>query len=625
MDKLQDALKYTSQKCTNFQTSKTYKGVRTMEDVIELHTNLSYILLYASSRFNDIMIMNEKQLKELSSKKDKEKKGTDDELQLLEDRPAFINLDSDDEDVGGQSQAAIRCKTVLEINSGNTLEMAGPSTQLPAAETPNVVDKPIEPATNVDLPVISLDESDDEESTVSDVPNEKIIGDIIDELIDSLFEGVSSNGDDKENHPPPQTSESKDDFGTDSTGKEVRDSVHDKRDIHPTAMEVDGEQKDDQDPLKIGQEVTNVVEMQESRELPSSSESTLQEENVVMVLDDSKSDDDGNATENGDKNVSESIADNADRGNDVEKPAEDAGAEASSMIDNEDVEEIFDDVSCTNVDSNQEFENAKDPFGDLLEDLDVFLDCPATDGSEIDTFADCEGVLAELNDGTSAVITKETSAPDQIDESIIPVSIDEEHSKSNQDTVEPELDSNTNNIKPTEAPVIEDMDSTNIVNSVLGQGSSPLEDSNGTAVAENGIDGQQLSSVEPDASDLLETTTTPIEAKVVGDQESTIVNSVLEQGSSAIEDNNGTAVTGNGIDGQKLSSVQPDTTDLLEPTPMEAAVVGNKDVDKGSSPIEERNKNEVAENGIDGQQLSSVQPDTTDLLQPTTAPIDGHL
>lgn len=587
-----------------------------MEDVIELHTNLSYILLYASSRFNEIMEMNEKQLKELSSKKEKEKekKATDDELLLLEDRPACINLDSDDEEAGGQSQAVIRCKTVLEINSGNTIELAGPSTQLPAAKTPDVVERPQETVTKIDIAdaVINLDDSDDEESTVPNVPNEKIIGDIIDEVIDSLFVGCTGYGDDKENHPPLTTSESKNGSETVSLDKEMQDSVKEKCDIDTTEIEVvDGDKADDDDPLHIEEEHTHVikmgednsrVDMEEAR--PSSSESTLLKDNAeLIVLDESKSDDDDGSApasielvSDSDKNGSESIADGGD---DVEKPADDANAAATSMNDNQDVEAIFDDVACANDDTNQGFENARDPLADLLDDFDEFLDCPATEGSDIDTFADCEGVLAELNGSGSVANTVETSSShEMVKSNSIPA--EEEDLQGKEGGVQP----NITDTEPAEAPVV-DKDSTTTVNLVLEQESSPGESSNENAVEENLNDGQQLTNVEPNSTDLLQDTA------ATGD-------SVLEQESSPGEFDNENAANENLT--EQSSNVEADTgpNDMPQPIspPTEASVVGDKDEEKASSAVEVSDKNEVAENGIDGQLLSFVGPDANDNHQP---------
>lgn len=68
--------------------------------------------------------MNDNLLEDLQKQHSRNKPSTEDELQLLEDRPARIHLDSDEE--GGEPEKAapgIRRKTVTEVN---TTAVAGP-------------------------------------------------------------------------------------------------------------------------------------------------------------------------------------------------------------------------------------------------------------------------------------------------------------------------------------------------------------------------------------------------------------------------------------------------------------------------------------------------------------------
>lgn len=207
MVKLSEAITYTTKKVTTFQNTNVYKGTKTIHDIMELHTNFSFILAYAQSRFSDIIGLNDNLLEDLHKQHSRDKPITEDELQLLEDRPACINLDSDEE--GGEVEKAapgIRCKTVTEIN---TTAVAGPSavgivstkpTGLPASP----LKKPVQPQKAVTRKnvsseaVINLSDDEEEEGESVQQENGKIIEDILDQLICSLF-GEAEN---KENLPP---------------------------------------------------------------------------------------------------------------------------------------------------------------------------------------------------------------------------------------------------------------------------------------------------------------------------------------------------------------------------------------------------------------------------------------
>lgn len=255
MGKLQEAINYTTNKCTTFQGTNVFKGVRRMEDIIELHTNFAYILTYAQGRFNDIIDMNEKTLAELKAKYCKDKPATIDELELVEDQTTCVNLDSDDEGTTNEKETSpiIRCKTVTEIN------MAGPSkTPVKKTNVGPVRIKVVTPRKAVaaaaaaqSAAVISLDESDEDTETASEKSekeDQKIVRDILDEMVKSLF------AEDKENTPPVGEKGTVDD-------KDVSESA--EVDVVEGEKKKDNENQDN-DPMAIdldwiGEQVEKVV------------------------------------------------------------------------------------------------------------------------------------------------------------------------------------------------------------------------------------------------------------------------------------------------------------------------------------------------------------------------------
>lgn len=226
-----------------------------MEDIIELHTNFSYILTYAQGRFNDIIEMNNKTLAALKVKYCKEKPATIDELELVEDQTTCVNLDSDDEGTTTEKQTSpiIRCKTVTEIN------MAGPS-KTPAKKTGPVRIKVVTPRKTVAAAatdsgaVISLDESDEETDSASEKSqkeDKKIVKDILDDMINALF------AEDKENTTPVGEKGTVDD-------KEVSEKV-DGDVVEAGKKDNEVSENQDNDPMAvdldwIGEQVEKIVE-----------------------------------------------------------------------------------------------------------------------------------------------------------------------------------------------------------------------------------------------------------------------------------------------------------------------------------------------------------------------------
>lgn len=203
--KLRETIQYADQKLSAFENSKLFKSAGKVEDILELQTNLSYIVSYASGQFSAIVEKNGAEIAELKSVIGiKDNNVAEDELELLEDRPACINLDSDDEDCAKPAPpSTLRCKTVTEINGLNvprkkTIPKAiiakrpitngiplGPIKATPAPATPT--QKPND--------VIDLDDFDDEQP----VSNEEIVKDILSDLIDSLFISAGGNKEDAQN------------------------------------------------------------------------------------------------------------------------------------------------------------------------------------------------------------------------------------------------------------------------------------------------------------------------------------------------------------------------------------------------------------------------------------------
>lgn len=229
--KLHQAITYTSNKCQTFQNSNIYKKSNSMADVIELHTNFALVLTYAQERFESIIKQNDAFLQDHTSRRVKEKPITEDELQLVEDRPACINLDSDEEiESGAQGKLlspGIRCKTVTEINT----QMSG--TLVVSPRKGNAVKK--QKASESDV----IDLSDDEVAVKEKAPasaaedDKKIVEDILDDLINSLF-GIEDN---KENTPPPPATDIFEPIV--ELSEEKKDEEHAEVDIDPMAVDLD--------------------------------------------------------------------------------------------------------------------------------------------------------------------------------------------------------------------------------------------------------------------------------------------------------------------------------------------------------------------------------------------------
>lgn len=192
---------YTQNKVTLFQNSATFNLTKTHEDIMELHSNFGYILEYTKERIGDLLTRNGNRLEELKKHLvTTEKSTSDDELEVVENRPTVINLDSDEE--GPSPAPGIRCKTVSEINN---VVQSGTSPILKKKNpTPPVTAKKIPLPTPVESIIdLSCDENVPD-SAAEDVPdstaeeNVQIVTGILDEVIDSLFVAA----DEKENAPP---------------------------------------------------------------------------------------------------------------------------------------------------------------------------------------------------------------------------------------------------------------------------------------------------------------------------------------------------------------------------------------------------------------------------------------
>lgn len=219
-------ISYTTQKCTTFQTTSVFKNARSMQDIIELHTNFGYIVAYALQNLKEISDLNDVHLDKHRKKHCAEKPSPPDELQVVESQPTYINLDSDEDngngsDSAGESAAAvaaqqqatsmIRCKTVSEINT--TATVAGPSKTLVVptkktakkkttvskrvtAKKPELSESFVIDSSDSEAEVVTKTTADNEQ--VPDNDNQGIIEDILGEIINSLFREELE----KENTPP---------------------------------------------------------------------------------------------------------------------------------------------------------------------------------------------------------------------------------------------------------------------------------------------------------------------------------------------------------------------------------------------------------------------------------------
>lgn len=328
-----------------------------MEDIIELHTNFSYILTYAQGRFNDIIEMNNKTLAALKVKYCKEKPATIDELELVEDQTTCVNLDSDDEGTTTEKQTSpiIRCKTVTEIN------MAGPS-KTPAKKTGPVRIKVVTPRKTVAAAstdsgaVISLDESDEETDSASEKSvkeDKKIVKDILDDMINALF------AEDKENTPPVGEKGTVDD-------KEVSEKV-DGDVVEAAKKDNEVSENQDNDPMAIdldwiGEQVEKIVESvstgSESASKKAEDNSNADKETVEKSKDaleiDLKKDQGSTEKPSEDKNVQ-----NDKKDDDTNKPVTQSDDSIVKDGDNNDKQEndkvgsetIVDEINPTKLDS----------------------------------------------------------------------------------------------------------------------------------------------------------------------------------------------------------------------------------------------------------------------------------
>lgn len=170
---------YADSKTIAFENSSLFKSASRLEDILELHTNLSYILAYASGQLDMIMTQNQKAIDTLKAATQQIKnKATDDELQLVEEQPACINLDSDEEEENATDKNHAEKTQEQGSENSDGGSVAGEE----------------EPQNDV----ISINESDDEEEQLKE--NETIVKDILNDVINSLF--PKEIDEEKENAPP---------------------------------------------------------------------------------------------------------------------------------------------------------------------------------------------------------------------------------------------------------------------------------------------------------------------------------------------------------------------------------------------------------------------------------------